>query len=115
MRKNEECVVVYHSFDPSVDVYVDENNTDTLLSDLYHTYLQEEIDNHSDLDENRCLIYDDEGWAQITWADGGQTFFTRTNVTRLPKTKPSLSNPVRQMLSSTSINAANISNIIKTP
>lgn len=77
----EECVVVYHSFDPSVDVYVDTDNKDTLLSDLYHEYLQEEIDNHSDLDENRCEIDEDGGWAQVTWADGDQTFFVRTTTT----------------------------------
>lgn len=78
----EECVVVHHSFDPSVDVYVDDDQSDDLLSSLYHECLQEEIDNNSDLNEDECYIDEDEGYAQVTWADGTQTFFNQTVITR---------------------------------
>ena len=81
--KGEECVVVYHSFDPSVDVYIDDGQgkENTLLSDLYKAYLQEEIDNHSDINENECYIDENEGWAQITWEDGDRTTFVQTTIT----------------------------------
>jgi hypothetical protein len=74
----KECVVVSHTFDAQTDVYTDDENIDTLLPDLYNEYLQEEIDNNSDLDMNECCIVEDEGFAQIAWEDGDKTFFVRT-------------------------------------
>lgn len=75
------CVVVTHSFDPDVSVY--EYDTDDEANDgvekWYNTYLEEEIRNNSELNENECNLYKEDGWGQLTWADGAFTRFVQAH------------------------------------
>lgn len=74
------CVVVSHSFDVQTDVY--EFDTDEEASqavkDLFTAYMNEELENHSDIVESECVYSEDEGYAQIVWSDGDRTTFTAT-------------------------------------
>ena len=79
------CIVISHSFDPDVTVYEfdSDEEAERSLKQQYSKYLEEERRNHSDLDENNCFFYPDDGWGRVTWADGAYTSFVVSYIQKL--------------------------------
>ena len=64
-------VVVHHTFDPEITVYEcgkEYDKAKDFLRKIWTEYYNEELSNHSELNEYEC--YCEEDYARIGWTDG---------------------------------------------
>ena len=73
-------VVKTHNFDPETEAteFNDYRKATAYLHWMWETYLNEEIANDSDLDEEWC--YHEETYGRIRWKDGDYTEFNLIEV-----------------------------------
>lgn len=69
------CVIMYHSFDANTPVYVfpTYEKAKKFFDRTYENYLNEEIENNSELDMDNC--FHEDVFAKVTWSDGESTKF----------------------------------------
>lgn len=76
------AVIMIHNFDHEVVTTLFESEEDArdYHKWLYNSYLQEEKDEKSDLDEGQCIYSEEERYAKITWKDKCVTEFIISDI-----------------------------------
>lgn len=76
------AVIMVHNFDHEVVTTLFESEEDArdYHKWLYNSYLQEEKDEKSDLDEEQCIYSEEERYAKVTWKDECVTEFIISDI-----------------------------------